>query len=498
MTGFIQPAPSPNKPEPAFPKQAIVVIHGIGEQKPMDTLRSFVHAVWETDADVTKNGLPNPAEVWSKPDLRTGSLELRRIATRQSAPSDAFKEGVRSDFYELYWADLSGGSTWDQVKDWILGLLLRNPFTRVPRGVFLAWLALWALALSVVYFVIAAVLPKDAAFVDVRPWDFPPLVWVSAWQRWQLGLVGIVVAIVEHRFVVRYVGRIVRYTRATPDNIAARKKIRERGLQLLTELHNQEYDRIVVVGHSLGSVLAYDLISYFWASRYDQRTVEEGSPEFRALVNLENALTDWNKAIENSVRDDCRTIFLNVQRAFAELLRLRPKPQDGEPDGRWLITDLITLGSPLGHAEFLIAHDAHDLRRHQADRELPMCPPIREVLDPADAEKAEAAGFSIDQSPALFCFPFGTKRWQLHHAAPFSVVKWTNIHDPARFIMCGDIISGAVSPVFGPAITDINLRLLRGQSWRFSHTLYWSLDTDDRKRITALRRSLNLAYRKGN
>jgi hypothetical protein len=47
----------------------------MGEQMPMDTIKGFVRAVWETDTVITANGLPNPAEVWSKPDVRTGSLE---------------------------------------------------------------------------------------------------------------------------------------------------------------------------------------------------------------------------------------------------------------------------------------------------------------------------------------------------------------------------------------------------------------------------------------
>jgi hypothetical protein len=67
-----------------FSKQAIVIIHGMGEQMPMDTIKGFVRAVWETDAIVGANGLPNPAEVRTKPDVRTGSLELRRITTGQS------------------------------------------------------------------------------------------------------------------------------------------------------------------------------------------------------------------------------------------------------------------------------------------------------------------------------------------------------------------------------------------------------------------------------
>ena len=51
--------------------QAVVVIHGMGEQRPMDTINAFVQAVWETDAVITANKLPHPSQVWSKPDPRT-------------------------------------------------------------------------------------------------------------------------------------------------------------------------------------------------------------------------------------------------------------------------------------------------------------------------------------------------------------------------------------------------------------------------------------------
>jgi hypothetical protein len=255
--------PATNKPTSAYPKQAVIVIHGMGEQRPMDTLRGFVRTVWELDPKITANGLPNPAEVWSRPDMRTGSLELRRITTRQSIPTVTFPDGVRSDFYELYWADLSGGSNWGQVRDWIFGLLLRNPFTRVPGDVFLAWILLWMLVLAVVLFSLATVLPEKASIAGHQLWSYPPLAWLAGWEAWQLAAVAAFFAFVANWFVVPYFGRVVRYTRATPENIAARKNIRERGLALISELHKEDYSRIVVVGHSLGSILAYDILSYF-------------------------------------------------------------------------------------------------------------------------------------------------------------------------------------------------------------------------------------------
>jgi hypothetical protein len=37
--------------EPPGPRQAVVLIHGIGEQRPMDTLRAFVAALLPEDRE---------------------------------------------------------------------------------------------------------------------------------------------------------------------------------------------------------------------------------------------------------------------------------------------------------------------------------------------------------------------------------------------------------------------------------------------------------------
>ncbi len=65
-------------------------------------------------------------------------------------------------------------------------------------------------------------------------------------------------------------------------------------------------------------------------------------------------------------------------------------------------------------------------------------------------------------------FPFGhSRQLQLHFACTYAVVSRTNIHDPARFAFCGDIISGPARIPFGAGVRDVDLRELRGQSWRF-------------------------------
>ena len=496
-----KPAGAVPLPVANFPKQAIVVVHGMGEQMPMDTIKGFVRAAWETTTGLATTELPEPTAVWSKPDVRTGSLELRRITTRQTIKTDSFAKGVRSDFYELYWADLSGGSTWNHVRDWIGGLLLRNPFTRVPSSVMQAWLVLWLITLAVIVVLIAAMLPETAAIGPYQLWDCPPLKWLRGFRGWLLTILTGALGLVATSFITPYFGRVVRYTRAKPDNIAARKQIRERGLALLSELHQKEYERIIVVGHSLGSILAYDLISYFWAEHQAARVVTTGSDEFRALLDIEAAL----QQIETALREietkgaDPKTVlapavaaFHTAQTKFAHLLRTR-----NDAERRWLITDFVTLGSPLTHAEFLMASSSRDLRKRQSEREYPRSPPIREQLDPGYEPIARAAGFDLCNPAELLAFPFGGNQWQLHHATPYAAVRWTNIYDPAVLVALGDLISGPLAPVFGPGIIDVNLKEVRGQqSLRFTHTRYWSLPDGNPaevpKHIEELRKALDL------
>src|SRR6202158_1497847 len=167
--------PDLNAAVPRADMQAVIVIHGMGEQIPMDTIKGFVNAVWQNDDVITANGLPNPTEVWSKPDVRTGSLELRRIPTRESIASPPeFPRGVRTDFYELYWADLTAGSTWDEFTSWVRGLLF-PPISRVPHGVRLAWVLLWLAALVVVAMGILAIAPVDI-------WGRLGIKGLSSWQ----------------------------------------------------------------------------------------------------------------------------------------------------------------------------------------------------------------------------------------------------------------------------------------------------------------------------
>src|SRR6476469_2493880 len=110
-TETLVPDPIASHATPKAPRklsQAVVIVHVMGEQRPMDTLRGFVQAVWSHDparapfyAHVADPVDPAGAKInqsWITPDSRTNSYELRRITT----PYDV--DGRRTDFYELYWA----------------------------------------------------------------------------------------------------------------------------------------------------------------------------------------------------------------------------------------------------------------------------------------------------------------------------------------------------------------------------------------------------------
>src|SRR5258707_692240 len=225
------------------------------------------------------------------------------------------------------------------------------------------------------------------------------------------------------------------------------------------------------------------IFCYFWAQREAARKIAESSPEFDALCALESAAAAVDRPNPTPAALDQ---YYAAQRRLRVALAARPAtvapdPQTS-PDPRWLITDFLTLGSPLAHAEFLIAASAEDLARRKFERELPQSPPLREDLDPKVFQLARAThklpvGPSFETSRLIsFPPPSSPHVWELHHAAPFAVVRWTNIYDSTSLVFRGDVIGGPVANAFGPAIIDIDLKTLRRQSRSFTHTKSWTID----------------------
>jgi hypothetical protein len=190
----------------------------------------------------------------------------------------------------------------------------------------------------------------------------------------------------------------------------ARQEIRMAGVALLEKLHESgAYQRIVLVGHSLGSVIGYDLITHYWV-RCNERHGAIDGPRQDVLARMETLLDEnagqepkqWQKIIHD---------------LWQEQRRL------GNP---WLITDFITAGSPLAHAVGLLSMGEAELQRKKMERELPIAPPMPEKRT-ATRKKATIS------YPDEYKTESGPQTIQvLHHAAPFAVTRWTNLYFPVR------------------------------------------------------------------
>lgn len=454
-------------------KQAVVVIHGMGEQIPMQTLRSFVETVWENDPTlVAPRKNEEETEVWSKPDAPGESYEMRRITTRRSKPSERHKDGLRTDFYEFYWADVMQGTTWQDFWEWLQTLLIRRR-RHVPPDVRLAWYFLWLVTMVAGALSLAAVLPEDVAHYLAK---IPFVSSIVALPTLVTAAAVFLIGYLTNKFLLPYLGDVARYARATPRNVARRQEIRSRGMKLLDELHRSgRYERIVIVAHSLGTMVAYDLLSFLWA-RYHR--IYNGLAETPAQEKLEE-LEKFCLAAEPGDAFDVAG-YRKLQRALADELASLGNP--------WRITDFITMGSPLTHAEFLLANQKDELERMQLERLLPKAPPVPEI---AEKTGAKSIAYTLKK-------PVGGKAPVriLHHAAPFGAVRWTNIFDPHKAIFFGDIVSGPLKGLFGNGIVDRDVTI-RQRNHIFTHTLYWTWKScfkpdNPPEHIKILRDALNL------
>jgi len=142
-------------------KQAVLLIHGIGEQRPMDTLRGFVRAVWTTNKDI-QHPYATPG-VFSKPDDISESFELRRLTTTSD------RNNVRTDFFEFYWAHLMEGTSIGHVVTWAFRLLFRLPWN-VPRQLRAAWFLIVITLSLAATFLVLTVLPEEHQLIPVPKW----------------------------------------------------------------------------------------------------------------------------------------------------------------------------------------------------------------------------------------------------------------------------------------------------------------------------------------
>lgn len=431
-------------------KQAVVFIHGIGEQKPMETLRKFVVAVLPP----AKKG---KEQFFSKPDPMSELFELRRLQATG---------GKQAHFYEYYWAYQVEGTTFSHLFSWLKDLMFRKK-KDIPPALRTIWITLWILTISII------VLTLSGGFAYVQGWyETQPM--YGAANISLLVVLGILQA-----FLIHYAGDAARYLSSSPKNIKLRQRIRKEGIELLKQLHQSRmYDRIIIVGHSLGSVIAYDLITHFWINYNTDYEFYKNETELETYLSQG---VSPQAAIRHKVSNAAQKLTIDSDEGL-EKFRTRQVKANIEQrkwGNKWRITDLITLGSPLAHAVLLQASSKDEFEERTRQRELPTCPPIKDKKGYVYSNKSHIKLSSGKKFCPLY----------LHHAAPFAVTRWTNIYFPAVFGIFGDLVGGPLRSVYGLGIKDIPVKINSLRRYTIAaHTSYW--ENEDTKKHKGYQYSL--------
>ncbi|MBA2399348.1 MAG: hypothetical protein H0V72_11715 [Bradyrhizobium sp.] len=600
-------------------RTAILVVHGIGSQRALETVRGVIRGVWLDD----KNPADKGKRIWSHPVKDGADIDLTVMTTNRVPDS---KDGRHVDFHELYWAHLMSETKAVAVLLWLYELVRKGPIMKLgmnglwwATAIFLclmnlslAVLALQGIllfsqhsaqimlvapfvlliasllaslvvalkwgavriikllaialaggaALSAVYVWVGEKFPGIAAsagnpgipdgaelftlialptlialiatllimgrqglrafwraiFISLvlfgifivadRHWhpesDFVLTV-IKAWlwalnSPWSVAAASAVIGlylIVNAAFLQSYLGDAARYFRNSPGNVAVRRAIRKEAVDTLDRLHtSSQYDRIVVVAHSLGTVVAYDMLrAYFSRISGDLPPAAQLGQDFADIDGAAWQPEDKTPSIaeRKMLRTKARATIANIATATIS------QSQDGPQHKAWLITDFVTLGSALTHAYFLMctgkpaadlkaegrANTENDLKedfaRRVEEREFPTCPPKR-----------------LDRDGLLTFNNPKTYGRQVHNGALFGLTRWSNIYFPRRQLFWGDAIGGALSPIFGSHILDLEVSTKKaGGDDFFTHTAYWDVrrepDTHEAPHIVALRKAVDLA-----
>jgi hypothetical protein len=447
-------------------RQAVVIVHGMGEHRPLDTLNGFINAGLPPIAGVERED-----QYYSRPDEVTDSFEERRyLAPRrpQQPPYTNDPETyAQTEFFEYHWAHLMQGNKFSDLWPAFTHMLLRTPRT-VPNGLLVVWALFWILIAVGIWFFVWG--PGKAIEVTGSPVDAIVRVILGT------GLVGtvatfLIVTVLGGWLTSSFVD-VVRYLDTSPRSYAVRHDIRKGILDQLRALHESgKYQRIIIVAHSLGSYIAHDAITFLWGTMNNRHAGAPGpgmGTEIPAgLEEVEQTASaladDWERDPQRVPDSAKQAAFWSAQRTLWRGIR-----ENGNP---WLITDLITLGSPMYFADRLYTSNIDKFRRRVGLTEFPTCPP---QSDPA-------AYNNIHDTKRFYSYRTATGRRVLYHGAPFAVVRWTNMWFPAHLSFFGDWFGGRLSPLYGPGIRDIELAGNR-RRWTWfpavAHAKYFSFPND--------------------
>ncbi len=473
---------------------AAIVIHGIGEQKPMETMSDFVKSILAYEE--YKGYILPEQNYYSAPEEIEGSFETQRwivmptkyrgkrnpnLSSDHSGnyiASDE-KDQVRPmmDFYELYWAPLMNDNKFSHVIPWLINLIRSknkpSSIKTLLKGVYWLVLILFAAAVlsSIGIHYIVTRLPGlqllDRFFSDaivtisillignllikLIRWLLIPgvlaifslaiygiVVLINAYFNIEESIFkyvysGLLFSLIINSVFYKFSGSLLknwladaaRYFSPTPDNIAQRNAIRNKGVELLETLTKRnKYDRIIVVGHSLGSAVGYDILRLYWAKHCNYYQVRDN------VTRILGEMDDINKFDSSKVCD----YQLNQSKGFYALKENDiEKLQVNSPLLPWLVSDFITLGSPLSKFTLLLADG--DIKKMWATKN-----ERTTVINPPQIDSKSNSYY--------YKHPTGPR---LHHGALFAFTRWTNIYHE------NDHIGGKIDSQLGSGNLNIKI-----------------------------------------
>jgi pimeloyl-ACP methyl ester carboxylesterase len=257
-------------------------------------------------------------------------------------------------------------------------------------------------------------------------------------------------------WIVNHLGDALRYLDSNPNNHEIREALTRSGADLLARIHaDGNHDRILIVAHSMGTMVAYDMLLRYWQRVFERlrgsTVAAHADFEERIVPRLYKAVLDdpdklapdridRNGLVTPSALDPELSAKEEAQHHVATWLSGAP---DGSP--RWLVTDLVTLSCPYTYADYTLPGlGARFLARRMASD-----PPITQTMLP---------DFRYSESGVM----------RFHQAAVFAATKWTNV------FYDNDVVGGPIAPVFGPGVRDVAIedRPAFGSVFPIDHTLY--------------------------
>jgi len=424
---------------------AVVVVHGMGEQRPMETLDGFVRTALRPRMD---DGVPKWDYYYSRPAEITGSYEARRyIAPRRADVTGPDGIQGQTEIYEYHWSYLMTGNKFADVMPKTLRLLLRRP-SNVPDGLFGIWRVVWLVILAIALLVPLLFVAGYLLNTDVPGWIIGLLVSAVILVFW-FGLFRLMGRALVNKVTTSFVD-VARYLDTSPHSYAARRAIRGGLVDLLHALHDGRYSRIVVVAHSLGGYIAYDALMSLWALTHELAAPADGQrSSLKSLDRLEAAA---DRLIADPDGVGALDEFQGLQFDLWQDLRRQGNP--------WRVTDFVTVGTPMALADLLVTRPAlfSGLKKSDSARRselmdalvrrgaLVRCPPRSETL-PVESDAHPPVNYRWRRSGA---------RELLGSQSPFAVTRWTNLWFPVvRGELGGDWFGGALRSLFGPGIRDI-------------------------------------------